>query len=376
VISFRRALTASVFIVAVSSLAVSGAAIATPTSQGGPDGVLFMSEASDGTIYVGDFLNPPTAKSEFWHSSGSMVDEVAVTATRIGWSSYMGSAELTGKVLIANLGTTAGTVTTVDVPGTGGITGLAASVQDERFYAVRNDKIYMIPSDGSAATLALTDSSLSGVVWGLWADGYNQRVYWCSAGDIHSADMNGDGTLTNSTLLFTDTNPDCDGIGIDPVDGRLYMASYNSSPRFSSANADGTGSVTEITATDVPAGGAPSSMFVNHDSGTIYLATESNVYEMDFDGSNVRSLYTGTHGGAGFENLAVAYGATLDNIDNGGNSGGGSNGGGSGNGGGANNNKSSELAATGSNSVNSLLIAGLLVASGIALAARGRRSAR
>jgi LPXTG-motif cell wall-anchored protein len=376
VILFRRALTASVVIATVSSLAVSGAALATPTSQGGPDGVLFMSEASDGTIYVGDFLNPPTAKSEFWHSAGSMVDEVAVTATRIGWSSFMGSAELTGKVLISDLGTTAGTVTSVDVPGSGTISALAASVQDETFYAVRNDNIYVIPSDGSGATLALNDSSLSTVEWGLWVDGYNQHVYWCSSGNIHSADMNNDGTLSNSTEIFTGTNPDCDGIGIDPVDGRLYMASYNSSPRFSSANADGTGSVTEITATDVPAGGAPSSMFVNHDSGTIYLATENNVYEMGFDGSNVRSLYTGTHGGAGFENLAVAYGATLDNIDNGGNSGGGSSGGGSGNGGGSNNNKSSELAATGSNSVDGLLIAGLLVAGGLALAARGRRSAR
>jgi hypothetical protein len=73
-------------------------------------------------------------------------------------------------------------------------------------------------------------------------------------------------------------------------------------------------------------------MFVSHDTGKIYMARENEVYELNFDGSGVRVLYTGSHGSNGFQNLAVAYGRTIDNVDGGGDGGGGD--GGDGDGGG------------------------------------------
>jgi hypothetical protein len=322
----------AVALVSVVSLGAGPSAFAAPTSQGGSDGVLFMTEKTDGAIYIGDIQNPTAPKATFWLDAASSVDQVSVTQTRIGWASRT-SGSIEGKVLISDIDLTAGTIDEVAVPGTGGILALGASIQDETFYAIRNDKIYVIPSAGGSPVLALTDASLASVEWGLWVDGYNQKVFWCSQSNLYGTEMNGDGTLANLTTLFTGTNPNCDGLGVDPVTERLYMASYSASPRFSWANADGTGSVTEIFAPDVPSGGAPSSMFVSHDTGKIYMAREDAVYELNFDGSGVRVLYTGSHGSNGFQNLAVAYGRTIDNVGGGGDDGGGG-GGGSGDGGG------------------------------------------
>lgn len=346
------------------------AAFATPTSQGGTDGVLFMSEATDGTIYVGDILNPTTAKTVFWHADDSSVDEVAVTETRIGWASYLaaGAGPLANKVFISDLGTTAGTITEATLPDAGRVTALAADLQGERFYATQGNKIYAIDSDGSSVVVALTDASVSGVTWGLWADGYNHRLYYCANSNLYGADLNNDGTASNLTTIFTGTNPSCDGMGIDPVAERMYMASYNSSPKFSWANADGSGSVTEIVPTDPMVGGAPSSMFVSHDTHKIYFATEPNVYEINFDGTGLRLLYSGTHNSWGFENIAVAYGVTLDNIGDGGSGGSG----GGGDNGGSGNHTSGSLAFTG---FDPLLPAGgavLLVLVGLVIVIRRR----
>lgn len=346
-----------------------------PTSQGGSDGVLFMTESTDGAIYIGDIQNPVAPKTTFWVDPLSLVSNVSVTETRIGWGSIAGSSSILGKVFIADINLTAGAIVEVEVPGTGGILALGASIQDETFYAIRNDKIYVIPSAGGSPILALTDASLASVEWGLWVDGYNQKAYWCSQSNLYGAAMNGDGTLSNLTTIFTGTNPTCDGLGVDPVTERLYMASYSSAPRFSWANADGSGSVTEIFAPGVPAGGAPSSMFVSHDTGKIYMARENEVYELNFDGTDVRSLYTGLHGSNGFQNLAVAYGRTIDDVDGGGggDGGGGDDGGGGGDGGGDGESETGALADTGFNPVSISVIAAGLLGMGALLLAVPRR---
>lgn len=358
------------------SLAVgpTAAVAAPPSSQGGSDGVLYMTEKTDGAIYLGDIQNPVAEKTTFWQLDDSYVDEVSVTETRIGWASISGSSTILGKVLITDIDLTAGTTVEVEVPGTGGIRALGASIQDETFYAIRNDTIYVIPSEGGTPVAALTNASLQAVEWGLWVDGYNQRVYWCSSSNLYGSDMNPDGTLTNFTTIFSGTNPNCDGLGIDPVTQVLYMASYNNPPRFSWANANGSGSVTEIVATDVPPGGAPSSMFVSHDTGKIFLALENQVYEMNFDGTGVRPLYTGVHGSSGFQNLAVSYGRTLDDID--GTDGDGEEpGGGDSDGGNTDGGESVRaLADTGFDSVGGIIAASALLLSGVALiVARAKR---
>lgn len=57
----------AVLVVATSAFMGTAAhALPDPNAQGGADGVIFFTEATDGAIYVGDFKTSPTAKSVFW----------------------------------------------------------------------------------------------------------------------------------------------------------------------------------------------------------------------------------------------------------------------------------------------------------------------
>lgn len=318
-------------------LAAAGPAHAVPdaSSQGGADGVLFMTEKTDGAIYVGDFKATPTAKSTYWQSDGSLVDEVAVTQTRVAWASSAEAnpnatpprlaSNIQSKVLISNVGTKAGTVTTVDIPNSAVISGLAADYFNERFYlTTKAGDIYSVKSDGTdLVKLINADASVQAVSWGFWFDSYNAKAYWCngssqaSTGTLTSATLNGS-TLSTPTTLDSSFLAKCDGLGIDPSTQTIFAAAYQpvtaGGDDYWMSYTQPAGAKTTLTITGTSKL-APSSMFVSHATSKIYFTTEDYVYEVGYDGTGLRTLYTGTHTSSGFENLAVYYGKTLDTIN-------------------------------------------------------------
>ena len=300
--------------------------------QGGSTGVLFMTEESDGTIYVGDFTNTPSAKSVYWHQADSWVDSIAVTSSRVAWSSLNATlptsndpvhSDLRGKVLISDVGAIAGAITTVTIPddpavaGLPSVTSLAADYFGERFYVTTNEgKIYSFFSDGTDVTLVAAAASVATVNWGLWADGYNNTLVYCNTGgSLYKSTITGT-AVSAPVLLKSAFLTGCDGLGVDPVDGKIFGATYANNPPVSFntfAPATNTQATVNFTASSVT-GLAPSSMFVSHITSKIYFTTELNVYEVNYDGTGARVLYSGSHTTRGFENIAVYYGATLGNI--------------------------------------------------------------
>lgn len=320
----------------VLSLGLSTPANAAPdaSAQGGSDGVLFMTEKTDGAIYVGDFKATPTAKSTYWQSDGSLVDEVAVTQTRVAWASSAEAnpnatpprlaSNIQSKVLISNVGTTAGTITTVDIPNSAVISGLAADYFNERFYlTTKAGDIYSVKSDGTdLVKLISANASVQNVSWGFWFDSYNAKAYWCdgsqaSTGTLTSATLSG-GALSTPTALDSAFLAKCDGLGIDPATQTVFAAAYQPVTSggddywMSYTQPAGTKTTLTIAGTSKR---APSSMFVSHATSKIYFTTEDYVYEVGYDGTGLRTLYTGTHTSSGFENLAVYYGKTLETIN-------------------------------------------------------------
>ncbi|AXE53855.1 hypothetical protein [Aurantimicrobium sp. MWH-Uga1] len=301
-----------------------------PTMQGGTEGVLFVTEMTDGAIYIGDFKSTPTPKSIFWQDTASSVNQVAVTSGYVAWASNGGGSNIRGKVLISPIATTAGTITTVSLPLTGStvpvIHALAADYFGERFYAAASDnKIYSFKSDGTDLRIELSHSSVMKIRWGMWVDSYNNTLTYCTFSNyVNGADTPGDlfqFTITGSTVsapvtLKANFLQDCDGVGVDPVDGKVFAAS-SAAPwaSFATYLPSDPSSFATIAYNPVLTSTAPSSMFVSHSTGKFYFTTEQYVHEANFDGTQVRTLYVGTHTGAGFQNLAVYYGATIANIN-------------------------------------------------------------
>lgn len=302
------------------------AAAPDPNVQGGAHGVMYITESTDGAIYVGDFESSPTAKTVFWQQAGTNVDEVAVTQSRIAWTSKNINSPLRSKIYISKVGTTAGTITTVTIPGNVVVVGLGADYFNERFYAATSDgKLYSVNGDGTDLNLALTHAPLANVSWGMWVDSYNSRIYYCEWNNIQgqttnkglwSASFSG-ASVSAPQNLVANFMTSCDGLGVDPVTQKVFAAGSNGVW----ATYDGS-TAAPLSIPDVVSGartdGAPSSMFVSHSTGKIYFTTEQHVYEVDYAGnSGLRVLYTNVAGrnSQGFENLAVFYGQTLATID-------------------------------------------------------------
>lgn len=294
-----------------------------PALQGGNAGVLYFTEETDGAIYLGDFSS--TTRSTYWQQTDSYVDSVAVTASRVAWSSLNSTTSgqysaLRGKVLISNVGATAGQVTTVTIPDDPSIanapqiTSLAADYFAERFYVTTNEgKIYSFFSDGTDVQLVASSTSISSVWWGLWVDPYNSELLYCNTGgNLYKSTISGN-TISAPSLLKSSFLSSCDGLGVDPVTRKIYGATYGQNTSFATY-LPSSNTLSTVTFSPALVGGAPSSMFVSSSTSKFYFTTEERVYEANFDGTGVRDLYSGSHASRGFENLAVYYGATMANI--------------------------------------------------------------
>lgn len=316
-------LIAGLFVFGVSAPAH---ATPNPAQQGGADGVLFFTEITDGAIYLGNIGQTQLPKTVFWQESGSKVDSVAVTETRIAWSSKTAASgdPLFGKVLISDVALTAGTVTSVAIPGNPSVTSLAADYFAERFYITTNaGDIYSISSDGTDVYLAVSGSvagttisnAIKDVLRGLWVDPYNSNLYFCTwgTGNVWKSSITGT-TVSTPAVLKAGALTSCDGIGVDPATQQVFLAAVNPSPGAWSSMTQA-GVLTTITPSPSTVGGAPSSMFVSHSTQKIYFSTELNVYEMGYNGSSLVSLYSGPNTTNGIQNIAVYYGANQGDID-------------------------------------------------------------
>ena len=323
-----------------------------PTSQGSADGVLYVAEITDNTVYIGDIGNPTSPIGTFWFRAGSLVDQVAVTQNHVAWAAGDDTSTIANKVLIAPIGLEAENTVTVDMPGTDRVSGLAADATGNLIYASVGDTIYAINATTGNYVTSHTNDSVSDISWGLWVDGYNDRIYYCDAmgstGDVYGGNLSGTGVASGVTVIHAAVNDNCDGIGNDPVTGRVYTASYAASSYnvepmiFAWMNGDGTGTPTEIAVPSAESYALPSSMYISHDTGKIFWSEEGYVREMNLDGSGMRTLYTGSHSSSGgFQNLAITFGTTLADLE--------ATSGGGGSGGGGSSNEG--LASTGGNTV-------------------------
>jgi hypothetical protein len=254
------------------------------------------------------------------------VDSVAVTETRIAWSSFtaVSGDPLFGKVLISDIALTAGTITTVAIPGNPKVSSLAADYFAERFYITTNSgDIYSISSDGTDVYLAVSGSvagttisnAIKDVVRGLWIDSYNSSLYFCTwgTGNVWKSSITGT-TVSTPVVLKAGALTSCDGIGVDPETQQVFLAAVNPSPGAWTSMTQA-GVLTTITPSASTVGGAPSSMFVSHSTQKIYFSTELNVYEMGYNGSSLVSLYSGPNTTLGIQNIAVYYGANQSTLD-------------------------------------------------------------
>ena len=235
---------------AVCLSAIPASATMNPANQGGSTGVLFFAEETDGAIYVGDFNNPPTAKSIYWQQNGSKVNLLAVTQSRIAWSSIYSNVgdQLRGKILISDVGVTAGTITTVTIPGTPDITSLSSDLFGERFYVTTSlGDIYSLKSDGTELTLAYDavsgssiETAIKDVNIGAWYDSYNSAFYFCqwgSSGKTWKSTSNGAILNTPTVLNSNPAAPTCDGLGVDPYDQKVFLVTVGG--LFKTISADG-----------------------------------------------------------------------------------------------------------------------------------------
>lgn len=306
-----------------------------PNTQGGNTGVIYFTEMNEGKIYLGDFAG--STRSVFWSDPTSKVNEVAVTATRIAWSAYDNGA-LKGKIKISNVGSTAGTITTVTIPLNPTITSLTADAFGEQFYVTTDlGDIWRISSDGQTQTKMLDGAVQTAVgdivrdvYWGSWFDSYSSTYYFCpwSGMSAHrkqvmKATVSGS-AMSVPTALKVNANTEvqvdnCDGLGIDPATQELFALS-SASPYDWSRIAPATSpywtktsvtTFTDVNSSPITRAGAPSSMFVSHSTGKMYFATETDLYETNFDGTNTRTIYLGNN----IQNIAVYYGATTSTID-------------------------------------------------------------
>jgi hypothetical protein len=315
-------LFAGILVFAVSAPAH---AVPNPAQQGGAEGVLFFTEVTDGAIYVGNIGQTQLPKTVFWQESGSKVDSVGVTETRIAWSSKtaVSGDPLFGKVLISDIALTAGTITTVAIPGNPKVTSLAADYFAERFYITTNaGDIYSISSDGTDVYLAVSGAvagttisdAIKDVAWGSWVDPYNSNLYFCTwgTGNVWKSTITGT-TVSTPAVLKAGALTSCDGVGVDPATQQVFLAAVNPSPGAWSSMTQA-GVLTTITPSPSTVGGAPSSMFVSHSTQKIYFSTELNVYEMGYNGSSLVSLYSGPNITSGIQNIAVYYGANQSTL--------------------------------------------------------------
>lgn len=245
-----------------------------------------------------------------------------MTNTRIAWGSFSATSggELRGKIKISDIGLTARTVTTVAIPGDPAISSLSADYFGERFWITTAlGDIYTFKSDGTDLVLAFDHATgdatvknfITQVGWGAWFDSYNSNFYFCSLSSsvnrLYKVPVSG--VMLSTPVVVTSANvAGCDGLGVDPTTEQVFVASYTIPDLFTTVTNAG---VVTTVPTSAFVGSAASSMFVSHATSKIYFATEENVYEVNYDGTGLRSLYTSTHTSMGFENLAVYYGKPL-----------------------------------------------------------------
>jgi uncharacterized repeat protein (TIGR02543 family) len=245
------------------------------------------------------------------------------------------SSNFKSQLKIANVGATAGTVTTVSLPSTNDvITSLTADFFGERFFVTTSSgDIWSISSDGLSKIKVFTGASntnalrtdVQSVFWGAWYDSYSSNYYFCPwafgmSTKIYKASVTRTTMTTpvaiNDNNLSPITVPNCDGLGIDPATQEVFALASQSSDGWSRITSSGLKTVVtnfkDSSNNDVTRTGNPSSMFVSHTGSKIYFSTETSIYETGFDGSGTRVLYT--EPARDFQNIAVYYGATAATI--------------------------------------------------------------
>lgn len=329
VVRVITALSLAIFIVFGSS----AVANATPSAatQGGANGVLYFTEKTLGTIYLGEIDSSPASQAVFWTDSASKVDEVAVTQRKIAWASQDLTSNMRMKIKISSIGSTAGSITEVSLPttaSTDNIKSLTADPFGERFFVTTSlGDIWAFNSDGlfltkmfDGTTNSAISSEVTRIFWGTWFDPYNSKFYFCTntpTSRVYVADVTGSvmslPTLVNSnspTLL-----QQCDGLGVDPYTQKIFTLKANSP--YSWTTLETSGATTQVStfvdanSNAVTRMGAPSSMFVSHSTGKMYFTDEQHAYESNFDGTGARVLYTGIN----IQNIAVYYGTDAANIN-------------------------------------------------------------
>lgn len=333
-----------------------------PNAQGGASGVIYFAEAQGSSpgIYIGDFTS--ATKTAYWLGAASKVDLVATTSRKVAWGSaqFPLGSDISGTVLIANVGLVASNPITVTIPRGTGATGnfalrsLTSDPFGEMFYVTTTDgDIWSLSSDGQnltkvfdGTTDATVKAAVSKIFYGSWFDPYNSNYYFCAfserggANQIKSlmkATVSGSAMSMPTPVLDNASQPielnECDGVGVNPATQEI-IALKASGPTSTYPNdvynwsrITAQGVKTDITnfkltdGTDIDRrtyGGtsasnvAPSSMFISHTTSKMYFSTERAVFETDFDGNNTRALYTG---GTSIQSISVYYGATVSTID-------------------------------------------------------------
>src|ERR1051325_640208 len=145
----------------------------------------------------------------------------------------------TTSIIRANLdgtGVTALRVESMDTANSFG--GLALDPADGHIYCGDKQFLFRVNLDGSSRVnlFPVTASGQSGV-GDVEIDLVNQKIYWIEAGlnrTIHRADLDG----SNEEHLF-DTPVSIEGVAVDPISGKVYMAQDSPPFNISAMNLDG-----------------------------------------------------------------------------------------------------------------------------------------
>lgn len=187
----------------------------------------------------------------------------------------------------------------------------AASATGIVYWSPYGGTISYAALDGSGAGQLNTGSASVAEPDGIGLDPITGRIYWAnssggSSGSFAWADLNNSGTAGNLTISGTATVDFPVGVAVDPVAGRIYWANANDES-IAYANLDGSDSANLSTPGVTPEG--PTGVAVDPAQGRIYWGnTDSNPNSISWaalNGSGGGTLNTGSAPVSGPGGLAI-----------------------------------------------------------------------